>query len=208
VFFAEQQLVRHLVEGRLADLDPPAAGVEGPVAERSQRGPAWRAYHFTFAWLHAERGEIEQARRDFDAALADGFNSLPRDVNWLDALGAAANAAVVLGDLERSGQLRDLLRPYADRMIVNARGALHAGSVAYLLARLAVVCGDHAAADELYKHAAKADERAGAPAWVLRDLHHHSDFLHTIGRHEPADALTQRAAVLGGAITSAASESG
>ena len=188
VFFAEQQLLRHLVEGRLADLDPPPAGVEGPVAERSQRGPAWRAYHFTFAWLHAERGEIEQARQEFDAAFADGFASLPRDVNWLDALGAAANAAVVLGDLERSHELRTLLAPYADRMIVNARGALHAGSVAYVLARLAAVCADNAAADKLYQHAAERDQHAGAPAWVLRDLHHHSDFLRTIGQHERADA--------------------
>ena len=38
-------------------------------------------------------------------------------------------------------ELRTLLEPYADRMIVNARGALHAGSVAYVLARLAAACG-------------------------------------------------------------------
>ena len=40
-----------------------------------------------------ERGEIEQARQEFEAAHADGFASLPQDVNWLDALSAAANAA-------------------------------------------------------------------------------------------------------------------
>ena len=204
VFFAEQQLLRHCVEERLADLDPPPAGVEGPVAERSQRGPAWRAYHFTFAWVYAERGEIEQARHQFDAAYADGFASLPQDVNWLDALGAAANAAVVLGDLERSHELRTLLAPYADRMIVNARGALHAGSVAYVLARLAAVCGDSAAADELYQHAAGRDQHAGAPAWVLRDLKHHSDFLGTVGEHERADVLSRLAAGPASAITSAA----
>jgi hypothetical protein len=98
---------------------------------------------------HAERGKFEQARQYFDAAFADGFDSLPRDVKWLGALNAAANAAVMLGDLEHSCQLRNLLEPYADRMIANARGALHAGSVAYVLARLAVVCGDNADADQL-----------------------------------------------------------
>jgi hypothetical protein len=205
VFFAEQQLVRHCVEGRLADLDPPAAGVEGPVAERSQRGPAWRAYHFTFAWVHAERGEIEQARQEFEGAFADGFASLPQDVNWLDALGAAANAAVALRDLERSHELRTLLEPYADRMIVNARGALHTGSVAHVLARLAAACGDTAAADPLYQHAAMRDQHAGAPAWVLRDLRHHSEFVRSIGQHERADALSQRATDLASAITSRAS---
>ncbi len=193
VFYAEQQLLRHLLEGRLADLDPPAAGLEGPVAERSQRGPAWRAYHFTFAWRHAERGEIAQARQEFEAAFADGFASLPRDVNWLDALGAAANAAVVLGDLERSRELRTLLEPHAGRMIVNARGALHAGSVAYVLARLAAACADNPAADELYQLAAQRDEDAGASAWVVRDLHHHSTLLGTIGQHKRARLLTRRA---------------
>jgi DNA-binding SARP family transcriptional activator len=205
VFFAEQQLLRHCVEGRLRDLDPPAAGSEGLVAERSQRGPAWRAYHFTFAWVHAERGEIDQARREFEAALTDGFDILPRDVNWLDALGAAANAAVVLGDLERCHELRTLLTPYAERMIVNARGALHAGSVAYVLARLAAVCADNAAADELYQHASERDQHAGASAWVLRDLHHHSNLLGTIGQHKRANLLARRAAQLADAIASAGS---
>src|SRR5436309_6252505 len=108
-------------------------------------------------------------------------------------MGAAANAAVLLGDTERCSELRALLEPYADRMIVNARGALHVGSVAYVLARLAVACGDHAAADQHYQHATQSDQQAGATAWVLRDLHHHSDLLHTIGRHSRADELGQPA---------------
>ena len=189
VFFAEQQLLRHLVTGTLGDLDPAAAGIEGDVAERSQRGPAWRAYHFTFAWVHAERGETDQARGEFEAAVADGFASLPRDVNWLDALGAAANAAVLLGDLQRCAELCALLQPYADRMIVNARGALHVGSVAYVLARLAGACGHDAAADRHFRDAAERDERAGAPAWVSRDLRYHSEFLRAIGQDRRADEI-------------------
>jgi hypothetical protein len=47
-------------------------------------------------------------------------------------------------------------------MIVNARGALHAGSVAYVLARLAAQCSDNAGADELYQHAARRDQHAGS----------------------------------------------
>ena len=200
VFFTEQQLLRHLVEGRLADLGPPAAGVAGPVAERSRTGPAWRAYHFTFGWLHAERGEFDHAQRQFAAALADGFVSLPRDVNWLDTLNAAAHAALLLGDLEHARELRPLLEPYADRMIVNARGAMHAGSVAYPLARLAAACDDTAAADRLYEQAAQHDQKAGAPVWVRRDLHHHSQLLHTTGQHQRANDLTRRATSLGSAV--------
>jgi DNA-binding SARP family transcriptional activator len=192
VFFAEQQLLRHLVTGTLGDLEPQAAGMQGEVAERSQRGPAWRAYQFTFAWWHAERGEAEQARRDFEAAFADGFGSLPRDVNWLDTLGAAANAAVLLGDIERCTELRVLLEPYAERMIVNARGALHVGSVAYVLARLAAACGDDAAADRLFRDAAQRDEQAGAPAWVSRDIRHHRELARYVGRASAVVAPTVR----------------
>jgi hypothetical protein len=190
VFFQEQQLVRHMVQGRIRDLSPPD---EGTLAERSRSAPVWRAYRFTFAWLHAERGELEQARDDFELAYADGFTSLPRDVNWLDAVGVATNACVMLADVDRARELGALLKPYADRVVVNARGALHAGSVAYLLARLAATCGDHPSAAELYELAAERDARANAPAWVLRDLRHHSDFLRAIGQHERADDVAGRA---------------
>jgi hypothetical protein len=74
------------------------------------------------------------------------------------------------------------------------RGASHAGSVAYLLARPAAVCGDHAAADELFRDAARLDEHAGATALVVRDLRDHGEFLRTTGRNGDADGLLRRAA--------------
>jgi hypothetical protein len=190
VFYREQQLLRHMIEGSIRDLVPPT---EGTVAERSQSGPAWRAYRFTYAWLRAERGELDQAHEDFEAAYADGFASLPRDVNWLDALSCAANACVLLADVDRARELRALLEPYAEHMIVNARGSLHAGSVAYPLARLAAACGDRLSADKLYRLAAERDERARAPAWVVRDLRHHAEFLRAIGQHERANDIARLA---------------
>ncbi len=169
VFFAEHQLLRHAVEGRLADLDPVAAGVESVISERTERSPAWRAYRLTFAWVHAERGEPDAARRHFEAALAHGLDAIPRDVNWLASLASAAGACVLLGDADRAHELRALLEPYAHLMVVTARGAHHGGSVAYLLARLAVTCGDHAAAARLFDDAARRDEHAGATAFAQRD---------------------------------------
>ncbi|MGB0092598.1 MAG: hypothetical protein WBP81_08705, partial [Solirubrobacteraceae bacterium] len=189
VFFAEQQLTRMLVQGRMRDLDPATGGVEGDVAERASSGPAWRAYRFTFAWWHAERGELEEARRDFDAAVADGLSTLPRDVNWLAALSSAVEACVLLEDTQRAQELRVLLAPYDTRMIVTARGSSHWGSVAYLLARLAAVCGDNASADELFADAAQRDEHAGAAALVVRDLQRHGELLHAADRHQHADEL-------------------
>jgi hypothetical protein len=115
VFFAEQVLLRMVVQGRIRDLDPIDAGAELEVAERAHAGPAWRAYRFTFAWWHAERGELDQAREDFEAAVADGLSTLSRDVNWLAALTSATGACVLLEDAARArapGVARALLHAH------------------------------------------------------------------------------------------------
>ena len=195
VFFAEQMLLRMVVQGRIRDLDPGESEVVDDTG-RAYTGPAWRSYRFTFAWWHAERGELGPAREDFEAAIADGLSTLPRDVNWLAALTSATQACALLEDLERARELRALLEPYATRMVVTARGASHGGSVAYLLARLAAVLGDHEAADRMFRSAAERDERAGAPAFVLRDLRGHESLLRAAGRHDDAGALSRRAADL------------
>jgi hypothetical protein len=194
LFFSEQYFLRMLVQGRISDIDPASGGVVGDVAERAERGPAWRAYRFTFAWWHAARGEREEARRDFDAALSDGFASIPRDVNWLASLASAAEACVLLGDVPRASELRALLEPYATRMVVTARGASHGGSVAFQLAQLAALCDDVAEADRLFADAARGDERAGAPAFVIRDLQRHGEFLRAAGQLERGTELLRAAA--------------
>src|SRR5262249_4939496 len=146
-FFAEQYLLRMLAQGRIQDIQPTGAGGDVDVPERAESGPAWRAFRFTFAWWHAARGELEPARRGFEAAVADGIAPVPRDVNWLAALASASEACVLLRDAGRAAELRVLLEPYATRMVVTARGASHGGSVAHSLARLAALCGDSADAD-------------------------------------------------------------
>jgi DNA-binding SARP family transcriptional activator/tetratricopeptide (TPR) repeat protein len=195
-FFAEQVLLRMVVQRRVRDLDPIDAGAEVDVAARAHTGPAWRAFRFTFAWWHAEREELDQAREDFESAVADGLSTLPRDVNWLAALTSATEACVLIGDLARARELRTLLEPYATRMAVTARGASHGGSVAYLIARLAALCGDHTTADQMFAEAQERDDRAGAPAFVLRDLCVHESFLRASGRHAHADKVRRRAADL------------
>ncbi len=73
VFYAEHQLLRLLVEDRIRDVDTVAMGVEEVVSERAE-GPASLAYGLTFAWIHAARGNLDEARRRYDAALAGGLS--------------------------------------------------------------------------------------------------------------------------------------
>jgi hypothetical protein len=193
VFFAEQYLLRMTVQQRIRDVEPISGSVED-VSGRSQSGPAWRAYRFTFAWWHGERGELDQAREDFEIAVGDGLETLPRDVNWLAALASAAEACVLLEDAERARELRRLLEPYATRMVVTARGASHAGSVAYFAARAAGLLGDVAGADQLFAEAARRDRQAGATAFVVRDLTRHGEFLQAAGDSGRGRGLLRAAA--------------
>lgn len=195
-FFGEHYLMRMLVQERIAELDPAASEVESEVTERAERGPAWRAYRFTFAWWHASRGELDESRRDLDEAIGDGFHTLPRDVNWLAALSSAAEACVLLRDAERAAEIRTLLEPYATRMAVAARGSSHSGSIAYELARLTAVCGDAAAADRLFADAVERDGRAGAPTLVVRDLNAYGEFVRSVGSVERSEELLSQAASL------------
>jgi hypothetical protein len=166
---AQHALMRRVIEDRFDDVDPRAMGLERTVIERAESGPAWRAYRLTFAWIHAERGERDAARALLDGALDGGLEAVPRDANWLVAMHSATCACTLLGDVALAARIREALAPFADRMVIAARGGAHAGSVSYALARLSVTCGDLAAAERHFEEAIRRDGLAGAPVWVARD---------------------------------------
>ena len=147
------------------------------IEDKVNRSPAGLAYLAGIATVFATTGRTEEARRALDIVAADGFATVPRDMNWLSTMCSAAELCALLGDTERARMLQPMLRPYADRMAISGRAAHHQGTVAYFLARLAATLGDRTAADDLYTEAAQRDERAGAAIWVVRDLRRHAEFL-------------------------------
>ena len=169
VLTAQHRLLKLMIDRRFDEIDPVAIGPGDPVEERAARSPASRAYRFTFAWIHAERGEDELARGNLAVAVGGGLATLPRDANWYPSMFSATHAALLLGEAELARELSALLVPFADRVVVAARGSCHAGAVAYLLGRLAVAGGDAPAAAAHFAHAARVDARAGARIHVLRD---------------------------------------
>jgi hypothetical protein len=82
---------------------------------------------------------------------------------------SATHAAILLGEAQLVRELGDLLAPFAQRVVVAARGSCHAGAVAYLLGRLAAARGDDRAAVTHFALAVRVDERAGARIHALRD---------------------------------------
>jgi hypothetical protein len=144
---------------------------------RTKRSPAGLAYLAGIGSVFAATGRLDEARSTLDTVAAEGFTTVPRDMNWLSTMASATEMCAILGDKRRARALRSLLEPYGDRMVIAARATFHHGSVAYFLARLAATLGDHRGADELYADAARRDERAGAAVWVARDLRRHAELL-------------------------------
>jgi tetratricopeptide (TPR) repeat protein len=85
----------------------------------------------------AEAGRADQAQAEVERLAAGDLAALPRDPMWSWSLATLALACHDIGDTERGARVRELLEPYADRMLATASmGALCLGPAAYFLGLL------------------------------------------------------------------------
>jgi DNA-binding SARP family transcriptional activator len=136
--------------------------------DRERDRPADYAYRAGYAWFLAGDRRIEESRELVDWVAGDDFARLADDMNRLAALAELTQAIVLLGDTTWAAGAYERLAPYADRNIVNARGAAGYGSAALHLGQLAALLGRH---DEAAAHLRRAVERnsaAGAHEWTAR----------------------------------------
>src|SRR5262249_34730874 len=96
-------------QGRLAD-------VEGDLARAAAEYPGRWALRCVGAHLPALLGRRGEAAPALDALANDGFAMLPRDNEWLFALGLLPEVCEFLGDDHRAQQLYELLLPFAGRI--------------------------------------------------------------------------------------------
>jgi class 3 adenylate cyclase len=122
------------LQGRAGELVPAVRA----LAERFPGIPAWRSALISLA---ARAGDVELGRVELERFAGDDFSVVPRDANWLPAMGLLAEAAAMLGDVERSAMLYDELLPYEGLVIVVARAAGTNGPVDRILGLLAQTCG-------------------------------------------------------------------
>ena len=147
-----------------------AAGtaLEAAVVERERDRPAGYAYRAGYSWYLAARGRFDEAREMLAWVAAEDWARLGDDMNRLAALAELAHAMTLLGDATHAAGVYDRLAPYAQRNILNARGAAGYGSASLPLGLLAALLGRRDRARAHLTDAVARNTAMGATAWAER----------------------------------------
>ncbi len=154
-FFAVQASLRYRLEGRLEEIAP-------AIDEMARRYPAIAAWRIASALTHADLGQLEEARADFERIAAGGFAALPFAApQWLTAHAILSEVCAALGDPERAEQLHTLIEPYAGQAVVAGRAAACWGPVDRFLGVLSATAGSQTRAVEEFERALGLTEQMG-----------------------------------------------
>jgi tetratricopeptide (TPR) repeat protein len=173
-------------------------GLEELVAASNVLAEQYRAvrtWQYAIAFLEAEVGQEESARRRFDSLATHAFTDVVRDLTWLTTTVVAAETAALLADRARAAVLYDLLLPYADRCVVIGYGLACWGSVSRYLGLLATTLGRWADAERHFTTALEVNDRLGARPLVARTQYDLARLLvarAAAGDHEGAARLIAR----------------
>jgi hypothetical protein len=119
----------------------------------------------TAAWVRVETGRFDEARKQFDAIEAGGFDSILRNGVWLPNMRLLSEIAFALEAREPAARLYEMLLPYRDRFIVTSRVLSFLGSVEHSLGALSITVGE---LDRAEAHLARARaEHVGLDAPLL-----------------------------------------
>jgi hypothetical protein len=166
--------------------------VDQEAIDRESGRPAEYAYRAGFAWILCLNGRPDDARRQLDWVTADGFARFKDDMNSLAALAELTQALVLLDEPGPAAGVLERLAPYADRNIVNGRGASGYGSAAHHVAALTALLGRHAEAEPRFEEALRRNAALGSRPWVARTQERYAASLHARG--ETARARQQASA--------------
>jgi DNA-binding CsgD family transcriptional regulator len=171
----------------------------------STRFPALLMYRTSLAGALAEAGHTDQAQEEVERLAAEDLAALPREWSWSVSLATLAVACHRLGDTARAATVRELLEPYADRLIAIGRfgnGCL--GPAAYFLGLLDLTLDQPEQALARFEHAAARATRMEARPMVAMSREGQARALLALSR--PGDR--QQAAALLEEVAVAAAELG
>jgi DNA-binding SARP family transcriptional activator len=144
----------------IAFLDGDVSGMVEATMAREDGRPAEYAYRAGYSWMLALAGRHDEAREQVARSAA----GMREDMNQLAALAELAQALDILREPGPAVRLYDALLPYADRNIVNARGAAGYGSASRHLGLLARLLGRDP--EPHFAAARRHNERLGARRWL------------------------------------------
>ncbi len=158
--FRLQMLWTRMEQGREAEV----AGEFSDSMERFTVYPVWRAVAPRFLLVYGTEGEARDAFRE--------TLSTPRPINeeYLLAVGALADVAASLRELDGAASLYEELLPHA-HLTMGGIPDINIGSTSRLLGRLAHVLGRTEDAELHFVHAIEENDRMGARPWAAWARH-------------------------------------
>ena len=134
------------------------------VSAVAEQNPGLLTYQAVLAHLHADVGELDDARVLFEKLAADDFEDLPYDIARPTSLCVLAEVAAALGDAPRAELLYSHLLPYTRQLMVVGWGIACLGSADRFLGALAATAGRFDVADQHFVAARVLEQKVGGRA--------------------------------------------
>ncbi len=179
-------------QGRLREVAP----LVELFLEQYSLDSTWRP---GLALIHAELGNIEEARAEFENLAASDFTDIPRDAMWTGTMSYLSEVCVFLGDRRRAALLYQLLLPYVGYNVMVGAGVMCYGAACRYLGNLSTVLRRWEEAEKHYVEALRLNLQQGARPYVAHTQCDYAEMLRARGRNADrarADTLLEEAAVL------------
>lgn len=173
-FLAIQLLALRREQSRLEEIEAST----GFAAEENASIPAWGAAVID---LLCKLGRPE-ARDLFEAAAANEFEGIPRDINRLIALTLLAETCASLGDSRRAAVLYRLLEPYGTRNVTIEPGVVAFGPAARQLGLLASLLERWDEARMHFEQAIRINARLGYRPFLAHTQREYAEMLLRYGQ--------------------------
>jgi DNA-binding NarL/FixJ family response regulator len=175
-------------QGRLRELAPVVAYFVQHTAAAT-----WRP---GLALVYSELGLAAEARTEFEAIAAAGFDSLPQDGRWVTCMTYLAEVCAFLGDAPRAALLYAELAPFEGRNLIAPPNVACFGSASRHLGLLAATMKRWPDAERHFEAALAMNARQGARPWLAHTQHQYAGMLlarNANGDRERAIALLDEA---------------
>jgi hypothetical protein len=138
------------------------------ASEAADAYPGVVGWHATKAWALSEAGRLDEARREFNPLSVEGFENIPRRMDWSVTMALLSEVAVALDARAEGEALFRLMAPLKGKLIVLGLCVLTWGCGSQFLGKLRILSGRLEEGALLLAEAVAVEDAAGAKAWAAR----------------------------------------